>query len=75
MWCVELAREQWLPEYIEFETIVSHLVNHNKSFYDYGSIASCDKDLIFDLIKKKKSTMVGINFCLSFLFIDFCSYF
>ena len=46
IWCTELAGEQWDgDEYLDYKTVMTHLLSGNKNFYDFGTIASCDKKL------------------------------
>ena len=51
--CIELVSECWLDgEYLDFGFVINSIIDGNRNFCDFGKIASCDKDTIFDIIKK-----------------------
>ena len=52
-WCGELAAERWLEdEYLDCNFVMQNILNGNKNFCDFGKIASCDKETIYDIIGK-----------------------
>ena len=52
-WCVELAREQWLPYYIDFDIFIEKLKKKNdKEFEIFGKICSEERNKIYDIIKR-----------------------
>ena len=52
-WNVELAEALWnVDEFLDFKFVTTNLLNRNKKFHFFGKIASCDKNLIYDLVRK-----------------------
>ena len=51
-WCVELAKERWLPQFFDFEYVIKILKEKNKSFYNFGRICSADRKAIYRIIHK-----------------------
>ena len=50
-WQIELLSELWLDdEYLDFGFVINSTVDGNKNFCDFGKIASCDKNTIYDII-------------------------
>ena len=51
-WCVELAKDRWQPQFLNFEYVIKNLKIMNKKFYDFGRICSVDKKIIYRVIHK-----------------------
>ena len=51
-WCVEIAAEQWLPEYLNFTFVMESILYVNKDFYGFDKLQPCDKHLIYEIIRK-----------------------
>ena len=51
-WCVELAKERWQPQYLDFEYVIKNLKEKNKNFYNFGRVCSADREVIFRIINK-----------------------
>ena len=51
-WCVELAKERWQPQYLDFEYAIKNLKEKNKNFYNFGRVCSADREVIFRIINK-----------------------
>ena len=51
-WCVELAKERWQPQYLDFEYAIKNLKEKNKNFYNFGRVCSADRKVIFRIINK-----------------------
>ena len=51
-WCVEIAAEQWLPEYLNFTFVMESILYKDKGFYDFDELLPCDKHLSYDIIRK-----------------------
>ena len=51
-WCVELAKERWQPQYLDFEYVIKNLREKNKNFYNFGRVCSADREVIFRIINK-----------------------
>ena len=48
--CVEVAKEQWISQYLDFDYVIENLRKQNKKFYNFGKISSADKNIIYRLI-------------------------
>ena len=51
-WCVELAKERWQPQYLDFEYVIKNLKEKNKNFYNFGRVCSADREVIFRITNK-----------------------
>ena len=51
-WCVELAKERWQPQFLDFEYVIQHLKRKKKNFYNFGGISSVDRRVIYGIIHK-----------------------
>ena len=51
-WCVELAKERWLPQFLDFEYVIKNLKEKNENFYNFGRISSADRKVIYRIIHK-----------------------
>ena len=52
-WQIELLSELWLDdEYLDLGFMINSIVDGNKNFCDFGEIASCDKNTMYDIIRK-----------------------
>ena len=51
-WCFELAKERWLPQFLDFEYVIKNLKEKNKIFYNFGRICSADRKVIYRIIHK-----------------------
>ena len=52
-WHVELADVLWnVGEFLDFKFVITNLLNRNKKFHFFGKIASCDKKLIYEMVKR-----------------------
>ena len=49
-WCVEVAKERWSSQYLDFDYVIENLRKQNKKFYNFGKISSEDKNIIYRLI-------------------------
>ena len=45
-WCVELAKERWQPQFLDFGYAIKNLKEKNKKFYNFGRICSADRKVI-----------------------------
>ena len=39
-WCFKLAKERWLPQFLDFEYVIKNLKEKNKNFYNFGRISN-----------------------------------
>ena len=51
-WCIEVAKQKWQPQFINFDYVIRNLKGQNKKFYDFGKISSADRDMIYRIIDK-----------------------
>ena len=52
-WCLEVAEEQWQPDFLNFQYVIQNLKKKNKKFYNFGRICLADKNVIYRLITKQ----------------------
>ena len=48
-WCVEVAKEWWSSQYLDFDYVIENLRKQKKKFYNFGKISSADKNIIYSL--------------------------
>ena len=51
-WCIEVAKQKWQPQFINFDYVIRNLEERNKKFYDFGKISPADRDVIYRIIYK-----------------------
>ena len=52
-WQIELLPEHWLDDkYLDFGFVIESVIDGNKEFCDFEKIASCDKDTIYNIVRK-----------------------
>ena len=49
-WCVEVAKEGWSSQYLDFDYVIENLRKQSKKFYNFDKIFSADKIIIYRLI-------------------------
>ena len=53
-WCVEVAKERWSSQYLDFDYVIENLRKQNKKFYNFGKISSADKNIIYRVIWNRR---------------------
>ena len=54
-WCAELAREKWLPQYLNFDKFIRRVSTGDKKLPIFGRTSTAEKNCIFQILKKKAS--------------------
>ena len=49
-WCVEVAKERWSSQYLDFDYVIENLRKQSRKFYNFDKIFSADKIIIYRLI-------------------------
>ena len=51
-WRIEVAKELWMPEFLDFDYVLSNLRQQNKKHFNFDKISSRDRRIIYRLIHK-----------------------
>ena len=54
-WRIEVAKELWMPEFLDFDYVLSNLRQQNRKHFNFGKISSRDRRIIYRLIHKDRA--------------------
>ena len=49
-WCIEVAKERWRSQDLNFDYVINNLRKKNNKFCNFGQVLSADKNMIYTLI-------------------------
>ena len=50
-----VAKELWMPEFLDFDYVLSNLRQQNRKHFNFGKISSRDRRIIYRLIHKDRA--------------------
>ena len=54
-WCIEVAKDLLMPEFLDFDYVLSNLRQQNRKHFNFGKISLQDRRIIYRLIHKDRA--------------------